>query len=121
MNGAQKLAVFWGLRARDRTRRPAGLFVPAGEAPFIGGFRTIEAGHVDLWPKLVARCPKLRGREYDEVPRGRVNWRQEDDRYLVLLDRTLMTESFTAMLRARLCLPQRQVILMGDPHYRCRP
>jgi hypothetical protein len=113
-----KLAVFWGHRANGRIFIPIGVFVPVEDVPLIAGFRTIDQGHIDIWPSMQRQWPELRGLEYDEVPRGRVNWRDEDSAYLILLDRRLMTPAFVADLRQMLGLEEKNVIISGDPHYR---
>lgn len=59
---------------------------PAPEVPLVGGFRTNEVGHAEAWPPLRGSLSQ----DYGDYPRGRVNWRAEDERYLLLLDPVLL-------------------------------
>jgi len=113
-----KLGLFWGIPRANRTFRAVGLSLPASQVAEVGGFRTLDVGHVDFWPTVVRRLQELKGYPYEHFPRGRVNWRAEDDRYLLLLDRKLMTDGFLGQLRAEWCLPADQTDIMSDRHYR---
>jgi hypothetical protein len=115
---APRLAVFWGYAPQGRDLQLLGYSVPAEEVPLVAGFRTIEQGHVDLWRQVRSGVPQLRRAEYDEVARGRVNWREEDKAFLVLLDRRLMPRSFVTRLIDQLCLADQNVLVMSDSHYR---
>lgn len=86
------------------------------DTPDIGGFRTVEEGHVDAWPRLGAHLDP----EYDSFPRGRVNWRREDDRVLLLLDRVLLRQGWTPRLMAHFGLEAARTLVMTDAHYRSR-
>ena len=42
--------------------------------------------YVDVWPQIIQRLDgTLADYDYDYFPRGRVNWRKEDDRWLLLV------------------------------------
>ena len=87
------------------------------DIPDIGGFRTVEEGHVDAWPRLGGHLDP----DYDSFPRGRVNWRREDDRFLLLLDPVLVRRGWTSRLMEHFGLERGSTIVMTDPHYRsCR-
>ncbi|WP_162815648.1 hypothetical protein [Microvirga aerophila] len=47
-----------------------------------------------------------------------MNWRADDDRFLLLLDRKLTTEEFISTLVSRWHLPRARLIVLSDPHYR---
>ena len=66
----------------------------ADDVPLIGGFRTLETGHVDHWKTVVSEDPSLRGVPYEVYPRGRANHRQSDNAWLLLLDRKLLRQEF---------------------------
>jgi len=91
---------------------------PVSAVPEIGGFKTLDEGHVDVWPRITRRWPNLLGLPYEHFPRGRVNWRAEDDRFLLLMDRMIMTEEFISLVVSRWKLPRPRVIILADPHYK---
>lgn len=97
----------WGVRDTSR---------PALEVPEIGGFRTLDDGHVDVWPRFGRGLSP----DYDTYPRGRVNWRLEDDRFLLLLDPVLLRDDWVAHLLVRFALPNDRTLILTDTHYRSR-
>jgi hypothetical protein len=113
-----RIGLFWGLPGAGSRPRLVGLSRRVSEVSEIGGFRTLEEGHVDIWPRITRRWPNLRGVPYEYFPRGRVNWRADDDRFLLLLDRKLTTEEFISILVSRWHLPRARLIVLSDPHYR---
>jgi hypothetical protein len=86
----------------------------APEVPLIGGFRTHEVGHAQAWPRLRGSL----SREYGDYPRGRVNWRAEDERYLLLLDPVLCRDGWRERIMHRFYLPEAETLVMTDSHYR---
>ena len=121
MNIEPRLGIFWGIWIGDGKAAIVPISVPEKEVPVIGGFRTLDSGHVDVWPEIQRTVPMLRGKEYDEVPRGRVNWREEDDRYLLIADRKLLGDDFLKEIMALFKLPDAKTLVMSDPHYRTPP
>jgi hypothetical protein len=113
-----RIGLFWGLPTRGRHSQLIGLSRPISSVPEIGGFKTLDEGHVDVWPRITQRRPDLLGLPYEHFPRGRVNWRAEDDRFLLLMDRMIMTEEFISFLVSRWNLPWPRVIILADPHYK---
>ena len=115
-----RLGVFWALPIAGEGWDVVTVSRPFGEVPQIGGFRTLEAGHVDLWPRIRRQTsPEVIG-EYEDYPRGRVNWREEDQRFLLLLDPTLRRPSWVARVMALFALPVGSTLIMTDPHYRAK-
>lgn len=94
---------------RDRSR-------PFAEVPEIGGFRTLDEGHIDVWPRLGRHLDP----DYGAHPRGRVNWRMEDDRFLLLHDPVLWRGGWIARIAERFALPPDRTLVMTDAHYRSR-
>lgn len=86
--------------------------------PLIGGFRTLDLGHVEHWPEVRRARPELAGVEYEEYPRGRVNWREADRRYLMLLDPVLRRPDRLGAIVDAFRLPRDRTRVMTDPHYR---
>lgn len=125
-SNAPRLGIFWfagplasGPAARVDEPKLLVVSKPMEEIPLIGGFRTMDLGHVDAWPTLQRQHPFLRGKPYEFFPRGRVNYLAEDDAYLVLLDPELLRPQFLKLLDEHFSLPTSRRI-MTDPHYRTR-
>ncbi len=115
---AARLGLFWALPSPVGVWEIVTVSRPFAEVPEIGGFRTMEAGHVNIWPRIRREAgPQVVG-EYDDYPRGRVNWREEDQRFLLLLDPVLNRPGWITRLLARFALPAAATLIMTDPHYR---
>ncbi|HEX4197077.1 MAG TPA: hypothetical protein VHZ26_06510 [Caulobacteraceae bacterium] len=112
-----KIGLFWGLVDKGGWKF-VGISSPLSRLEAVGGFRTHPRGHVDVWPRIVRRRPELRGLGYEAMPRGRVNWVEEGDRFLLLLDPRLRTPAFIAKVMHRWRLPEQRTEIMTDPHYR---
>jgi len=56
--------------------------------------------------------------DYDYFPRGRVNWRKEDDRWLLVLDPKLNRGTFIAYIVLAWKLPRNRLLVLTDAHYR---
>ncbi len=101
---------------------PAGLWMiydvalPASQVQEVGGFRTHDVGHAQAWARLRGSL----SRDYSDYPRGRVNWRAEDERFLLLLDPVLIQGGWCDCIARRFCLPKGQLLVMTDSHYRSR-
>ncbi len=92
---------------------------PASEVPLIGGFRTTDLGHIDLWPSFQRQNAFLRGLPYEFFPRGRVNYLADSDTYLVLLDPEIVRSGFLGLIDVRFGLPTSRRV-MTDAHYKTR-
>ena len=113
-----RLGLFWALPISEETWDIVAVSCRFAEVPQIGGFRTLELGHVDLWPRIRRETGREFIGEYEDYPRGRVNWREEDQRFLLLLDPTLCRPSWVARVMARFALPLASTLVMTDAHYR---
>ncbi len=113
-----RIGLFWGIPREAQTLRLVGLSRPASQVVVVAGFKTLDEGHVDIWPTVVRRWPELQTYQYEYFPRGRVNWREEDEVFLLLLDRKLMTDTFLGLLTSRWSLPVARTLITSDPHYR---
>jgi hypothetical protein len=90
------MGLFWFI-AEDRTpSRFASLSRPFSGVSEVAGFKTLHEGHVDSWPTVQRLDQTLADYEYDYFPRGRVNWRKEDDRWLLVLS-ILISNSLVAV------------------------
>lgn len=112
-----RLGIFWFVPTADGSSRFVELSAPADEIPLIAGFRTIETGHVDHWPHVVRADPSLRDVPYEDYPRGRVNFIEEDDTWLLLLDQRLRRREFVDVVVAAWSLPRKSLRVETDSHY----
>ena len=112
-----RLGVFWFVPSPKGGARLIEASDPASDIPEVGGFKTYGSGHVDVWERILRQEPSLRGHPYEEFPRGRANWRAEDNAWLLLMDRTVMSPPFVAAISAAWTLPERTIV-MSDSHYR---
>lgn len=74
--------------------------------------------HTDLWDgSILRKHPELRGREYYEVPRGRVLWDNNQSRAIVYLDARLLKADIKAKITQFFDLINEEVVWRTDPHY----
>ena len=73
----------------------AGLF---SRVPNLQASITLTIVMVDVWPTIQRLDGTLADYDYDYFPRGRVNWRKEDDRWLLVLDSKLNRATFIAYI-----------------------
>ncbi|MFP5226226.1 MAG: hypothetical protein ACLGXA_01255 [Acidobacteriota bacterium] len=118
-DGKPRLGIFWFVPADGGGAKLIEESIPAAEIPEVGGFKTYDPGHLEVWQKVVRRIPALRWYPYEDFPRGRANWRAEDDAWLLLMDRSVMEEPFVSAVRKVWRLPASTLVL-GDSHYCCR-
>jgi hypothetical protein len=117
-----RLGLFWFVNEGEQHSRFLSFSRSWDEVPEIGGFKTLDEGHVDIWPSYQRQYPFLRSYEYEAFPRGRVNWRAEDKTWLLLLDPKLNSEPFTSHVIEAWRLPVDRLTILTDPHYRsCKP
>jgi len=115
-----RLGLFWFVPDRNGRATFLSLSRPWSEVPEIGGFKTLDEGHVDVWPRLQVRHAFLRGAPYERFPRGRVNWRASDGAWLLLLDPKLRATAFVSAIADEWRLPSGSLLILTDPHYRSR-
>lgn len=110
------LGIFWFFPGLNETSFLT-LLSRFDEVPCVGGFRTTDIAHVDAWRDFQKQYPSLRRVGYEAIPRGRVNWRQSDERFLILVDRTIIDAGAIPALKAEFNLPSNSLV-MTDSHYR---
>ena len=108
------LGLFWALPSTNDGWDVIAFRRPFAEVAEIGGFRTLEDGHVDLWRRIAPD----HFADYEDFPRGRVNWREADGKFLLLLDQTLRRREWIRRVVDRLGLPPAETLVMIDAHYR---
>ena len=113
-----RLGLFWFI-AKDRgPSRFASISRPFSGVAEVAGFKTLDEGHVDVWPTLQRLDQTLADYDYDYFPRGRVNWRKEDDRWLLVLDPKLNRGTFIAYIVLAWKIPRTRLLVLTDAHYR---
>lgn len=112
-----KLGIFWFLPTRNGYRFVS-LAHDVARVKLIGGFKTIEEGHVDTWSRVVAADGSLSQFGYEYFPRGRVNWRAEDDTFLLLADPSIFSLNLHMAVADRWNLIGHAFQFLTDPHYR---
>jgi hypothetical protein len=113
-----RIGLFWFIAEDRRPSRFASASRPFSEVSEIGGFKTLDEGHVDVWPTLQRHDQTLADYEYDYFPRGRVNWRKEDERWLLVLDPKLNHSPFITFIVHSWKIPRRRLLVLTDSHYR---
>ena len=81
-----KIGVFWVIDGKkiDGCREP----LEKGES--YGDTIQPTFDHFNYWEKLIARYPKLRPFEYDDIPRGRVVYNKKEKRFLILSSKEVL-------------------------------
>lgn len=115
---APRIGIFWFVAETPESSRFLSFSRPWHEVHEIAGFKTLDEGHVDVWPSFQRQHGFLRVYEYEAFPRGRVNWSADGDRWLLLLDPKLKGQSFTSLIVKEWNLPIDRLTIMTDPHYR---
>jgi hypothetical protein len=109
-----KVGIFYSVNGR--------LFVEGSslsEAEDYGEAKTHARSHTDFWTDLVARG-QVPLDEYELNPRGRVSYRCDTDRFLLLADRCILRDNAAvAEVMRRLHLPADRTDTSTDFHYRC--
>jgi hypothetical protein len=118
LSSESRLGLFWFVATDRKASRFASLSRSFNEVAEIGGFKTLDEGHVDVWLKLKRLHQALVPYEYEHFPRGRVNWRKEDDKWILLLDPKLNSDPFIAHVTNTWSLPRNRLLVLTDAHYR---
>ena len=89
------------------------------EADDYGDFRIFGGNHYDLWDKAVRANPKWQGKEYEEVPRGRVVYKKDPKKseFVIYLPKRIMKYKNKVINKFNLPLNQVKVDT-SDEHYR---
>lgn len=109
-----KVGIFWFLGdeiiefAQDQTA------VPVNHV----GFKDSPWDHYAVWDKVVKVYPQLQGKEYFDIPRGRVLYNTKDDMYHIITSTALANDQkkINKVMRA-FSLPIRNTKAITDPHY----
>ena len=89
------------------------------EAGNYGDFKIYEGDHVTLWAEIEERGEVPRNSDYEEHPRGRVNYNTRTKQFTLYVDRCILRKKGVVKKLLRLmCLPE-DTALSTDGHYRC--
>jgi hypothetical protein len=113
-----RLGLFWFIAKDHDFSRFASCSRPFSQVSEVAGFKTLDDGHIDIWPTLHRLDPTLLDFDYDHFPRGRVNWRKEDDRWLLVLDPKLSRAPFITLIVTLWNIPRHRLLVLTDDHYR---
>ncbi|GLU28005.1 hypothetical protein [Brucella sp. NBRC 12950] len=118
-----KVGIFWFVQWQGRIRLLSASCAVADGEPY-GDMITYATGHYSTWNRWrrSKATPMERGIsiafEYEEWPRGRISYCRTTGRFLLLCDRKIMREDLLSLIRGAFELPEEQVTVDGDPHYR---
>ncbi len=116
-NPPQKIGIFWFVPTSE-SHQLICLAHEASRVRTIGGFKTIDEGHVDTWAKVQKVNRALEPFGYEHFPRGRVNWREDDGAFLLLADPAIFDRNLHSVIVDRWNLQRETVHLIRDSHYR---
>src|ERR1035441_3986093 len=92
---------------------------PLSEAGKYGEFKIYDGDHVTYWSELEKRGQVPQDSDYEEHPRGRVNYNTRTNQFTFLADRCILQEqNVVKKLMSVMHLPN-DTALLTDGHYRC--
>ena len=92
---------------------------PLAEAEDYGEGKTHGRSHMEYWETL-ARTGFVPDDEYEEHPRGRVNFNTKTGRFLLLADKCILRRpELVKQVMAGMRLAPKQTDTSTDPHYKC--
>jgi hypothetical protein len=93
--------------------------MPLSDAGDYGDFKIYEGDHVTLWAEMEKRGEVPRDTDYEEHPRGRVNFNTKTQQFTLFLDRCILRKkNIVAKLISLMHLPN-DTALSTDAHYQC--
>ncbi len=114
-NEEPRVGIFWWFRGKliiDST--------PLSQAEPYGNALTHATGHIEFWTEQQKRGALPEDIEYEEPPRGRVNYDKRDERFFLRADRCILEASdVVRQLISALKLPPKRTSIGPDAHYRC--
>jgi hypothetical protein len=89
------------------------------EAGKYGDFKIHDGDHVTHWAEMEKRGEVPRGSEYEELPRGRVNFDTRTQQFTLRADACILRETSVVKELLRLMHLPVDSVLSSDKHYRC--
>ena len=94
--------------------------IPVSEIEPLGGVHSIPVEHSELWSELQDKNPNLHGMTWWDLPRGRVVYNGNKDRFEIFADQHILEdERLISEIVADYHLENRDVHASGDEMYRC--
>jgi hypothetical protein len=112
-----RLGLFWFIAQERNPSRFASCSRPFSKVSEVAGFKSLDEGHVDIWPILQRLDATLLPYDYEYFPRGRVKWRK-DDKWILILDPKLRHAPFIAHILIAWKIPRNLLVVLTDPRYR---
>lgn len=112
-----RIGLFWFIPSGSSFRF-AGKSRPLVRVATIGGMKTLSDGHPEVWKALIKRDLSLGTYQYEFFPRGRVNWIEEGNQFLVLGDPVVFERELEKIVVRKFQLTGCNNRFLTDPHYR---
>jgi hypothetical protein len=113
-----RIGHFWFI-AKDRNpSRFVGVSRPLSSIVAKDGVKRLAQDHAALWPILQQMDEKLRPYDYAYFPRGHVEWREDEARYVYLLDAKLNRGAFVAPIVLDWKTPRQRLAIYSILQYR---
>lgn len=95
--------------------------VPLDRVTSHNGFRDSDDNHHSYWERWTAmQRVDLISHSYDHFPRGRIVYREVDEKFIIYGDRCLIgNKRFIHRLQQMFGLPASQCEVLNDAHYQC--
>ena len=92
--------------------------VSEGEDYNHGQLKVYPRAHIDMWRKIQMMNPAWKDiKNYEDIPRGRVAFRQTDNKFLVVMCSKLNTNRIKREIARTFNLPYRSCDFLTDAHY----
>ena len=91
--------------------------VPLAEGEAFGKVLNSPFNHMETWPAFQRQEPGLRNLDYENVPRGRVQFLKTRKQFNVLMDKTLFHPRIRTAILKTFRLPRGRTTFQTDPHY----
>lgn len=104
---APRVGIFWIINEQ----------VVAFHRDLIGGELTGDSpyDHIQVWSRVQSAFPRLRSKDYDNIPRGRVTL--VDGVFNILVGSDWRTPSLVEKIRREFCVPRNKMNVLQDEHY----
>jgi len=114
MKKQPSLGIFWIYH-----RRVLAFKVPVGAVAAVRGVKDSDYAHADLWTEVVIKQPKLAGKEYWVIPRGRIIFREKYGIFAIFASTSIVTdpELLGKIIRCFHLPPKDRVRAITDRHY----
>jgi hypothetical protein len=107
-----KVGIFWWFRGRLLSSS-----VPLSKGVDCGQNIDSPLNHCNYWRSIQQQHPELQHFEYDDIPRGRVLFSKQSNKFYVYMDVKLHKPRIKHALCQAFCLPENGVIFDVDLHY----